>query len=265
MNLDPCRYCTFVGDNCSTTSTHVHTHHPGKDCKNHFCWTCGLMFRSENTLKRHNTTVKHLLEEKKMKIVTEDLPNTLWSTTKPEVRYPTFIDHIDQESCAPLPTCKFSNSLPKTLKETIVTIPLTKKGETQDPRLGHGMYKHMKILTTAEKPAIYAEEDSIDNPPFIIENDDKTLSYVPDKVAEDLVNNLINFLDTCEDQNIPVERKIAPQDINLNTPPAIPLTEATNNYVDLTIDSWLTIDSIGITPDVENICPQEIEDFLTNL
>ena len=61
--------------------------------------------------------------------------------------------------------------------------------------------------------------------------------------------------------------KKAPQDINLNTPPPIPesLTEATNNYVDLTIDSWLTIDSIGITPDVENVCPQEIEDFLIDL
>ena len=58
MELDPCRYCTYVGDNYSITSSHIHTHHPGKDCTNHFCWTCGLMFRKETTLKRHNTNGK---------------------------------------------------------------------------------------------------------------------------------------------------------------------------------------------------------------
>ena len=26
---------------------------------------------------------------------------TLWSTTTPEVRYLSYIDHIDQENCAP--------------------------------------------------------------------------------------------------------------------------------------------------------------------
>ena len=266
MELDPCRYCNYVGDNCSTTSSHVHTHHPGKDCNNHFCWTCGLMFRTETTLKRHNTSVKHLLEEKRMRIVTENLQQTttLWSTTAPEVRYLSYIDHIDQESCAPVPTCKFSISPPNTLKEKPVIIPLEKKCELSDPRPGHGMYKKMKRPISAEIPATYAEEDIPDNPPFIIENDDKFLSYVPDQVAEDLVNNLINFLDTCDQQKIPVELKISSQEDSLNTPAPIPeiTDEANNNFVDLSIDSWLTIDSIGTTPAVENVCLIEIEDFL---
>ena len=156
------------------------------------------MFRIETTLKRHNTSVKHLLEEKRMRIVTENLQQTtiLWSTTAPKVRYLSYIDHIDQESCAPVPTHKFSISLPNTLKEKPVIIPLEKKCELSDPRPGHGMYKKMKRPISAEIPATYAEEDIPDNPPFIIENDDKSLSYVPDQVAEDLVNNLINFLDT---------------------------------------------------------------------
>ena len=126
------------------------------------------------------------------------------------------------------------------------------------------MYKNIKKTTTAETPATYAEEDSPDTPPFIIENDDKTLSYVPDQVAENLVNNLINFLDTCDQQGISVEVKIALDDDSLNAPaPVLETTdEANNNFVDLTIDSWLTIDSIGTTPAVENICPIEIEDFL---
>ena len=54
--------------------------------------------------------VKHLLEAKKIKKkkkkATENLQQTttLWSTTNPEVRYLSYIDHIDQEYCAPQPT-----------------------------------------------------------------------------------------------------------------------------------------------------------------
>ena len=122
----------------------------------------------------------------------------------------------------------------------------------------------MKRPTPSESPATYAEEDIPDNPPFIIENSDKSLSYVPDQVAEDLVNNLITFLNTCDQHQIPVELKIAMQEDYLNTPaPAPEITdEANNNFVDLTIDSWLTIDSIGTTPAVENVCLTEILDFL---
>ena len=54
------------------------------------------------------------------------------------------------------------------------------------------------------------------------------------------------------------------QEDNLNTPAPTPeiTDEANNNFVDLTIDSWLTIDSIGTTPAVETVCPTEILDFL---
>ena len=118
-----------------------------------------------------------------MRIVTENVQQitTLWSTTAPEVRYLSYIDHIDQGICAPVPTCKFSTTPPNTLKENPVIIPLEKKCELSDPRPGHGMYKNMKRA---------------------------------------------------------------------------------NNFVDLSIDSWLTIDFIGTTPAVENVCLIEIEDFL---
>ena len=126
------------------------------------------------------------------------------------------------------------------------------------------MYKNMKGLVSVETPATYAEEDIPDNPLFIIENDDKSLSYVPDQVAEDLINNLINFLNTCDQQKIPVELKIALQEDILNTPAPIPeiTDEANNNFVDLSIDSWLTIDYIGTTPAVKDVSLIEIEDFL---
>ena len=263
MNLDPCRYCPYVGEDHSTTSSHIHTNHPGKDCTNHFCWTCGLMFRKETTLKRHNTMVKHLLEEKRIKTATENLQQTttLWSTTNPEVRYLSYIDHIDQEYCAPLPTHQPTTST-KRLRQSPLIIPLENKGHTRDPRPGHGIYRKIKIFTP-ESPATYAVEDIPDNPPFIIENRDKSLSYVPDQVAEDLFNNLTTFLNTCNQQQTPVELKIALQEDYLHTPSPPEITdEANNNFVDLTIDSWLTIDTIGTTPAVEAVCLTEILDFL---
>ena len=71
------------------------------------------------------------------------------------------------------------------LRQSPITIPLEKKGDTSDPRPGQGIYKKIKI-PTPDFPAAYATEDTPDNPPFIIENMDKSLSYVPDQVAEDL-------------------------------------------------------------------------------
>ena len=139
------------------------------------------------------------------------------------------------------------------------------KGDTSDPRPGHGIYKNIKKFTP-DSPAAYASEDIPDNPPFIKENNDKSLSYVPDHVAEDLFNNLTTFLNTCDQNNTPVELKIASQEDHLNTPsPPDLIDEANNNFVDLTIDSWLTIDTIGTTPAVEAVCPTEILDFLEEL
>ena len=58
--------------------------------------------------------------------------------------------------------------------------------------------------------------------------------------------------------------KISSQEDSLNIPAPMPeiTDEANNNFVDLSIDSWQTIDSIGTTPAAENICLNEIEDFL---
>ena len=177
------------------------------------------------------------------------------------MRYLSYIDHIDQEYCAPSPTHKPATPT-KRLRKSPLIIPLENKGHTHDPRPGHGIYRKMKIFTP-ESPATYAVEDIPDNPPFIIENRDKSLSYVPDQVAENLFNNLTTFLNTCNQQQTPVELKIAPQEDYLHTPSPPEITdEANNNFVDLTIDSWLTIDTIGTTLAVEAVCLTEILDFL---
>ena len=113
------------------------------------------MFRKETTLKRHNTLVKHLLEEKRIKTATENLQQTttLWSTSNPEVRYLSYIDHIDQEHCAPSPTCKPVITPTHKLKESPIIIPLENKGYAHDPRPGHGIYRKMKRPTPFRIPS----------------------------------------------------------------------------------------------------------------
>ena len=97
MELDPCRYCNFVGENRGSTSTHIHTKHPGLDCTNHHCSTCGTTFKRESGLKRHNMTVKHLLEVKRFKESTKQMDmSTLWDITPTNERYLTFIDILIQ-------------------------------------------------------------------------------------------------------------------------------------------------------------------------
>ena len=54
--------------------------------------------------------------------------------------------------------------------------------------------------------------------------------------------------------------KIALQDDYLHTPSPLEITN--DDFVDSTIDSWLTIDTIGTTPAVEAVCPTKILDFL---
>ena len=197
--------------------------------------------------------------------MTENLQQTttLWSTTNPEVRYLSYIDHIDQECCAQASTHKPFISSTYKLKESLIIIPLEKKGEVHDPRPGHGIYSNMKIPISSESPATYAEEDIPDNSPSIIENNDK--SELCSRPSSWRFSQQLNYIsEHMWPTKIPVELKIAMHEDNLNTPaPGPEITdEANNNFVDLSIDSWLTIDSIGTTPAVEKVCPIEIEDFL---
>ena len=71
------------------------------NCSNYHCWTCGISFKKETTMKRHNTTVRHLLEAKKFKESLADVTSHLWDITPQNERYLTFIDTIDE---AQIPT-----------------------------------------------------------------------------------------------------------------------------------------------------------------
>ena len=141
------------------------------NCTNYDCWTCGTTFKRESGLKRHNTTVKHLLEEKRFKESTEQMDtSTLWDITLTNERYLTFIDYIDPEQTQPRPE-RFFKIAPKINKsDVLIEIPLKKLGETTDPRPGVGIYKKIKftLRTTKDKdmPAKYPAPDTPDTPPI---------------------------------------------------------------------------------------------------
>ena len=105
MELDPCKYCDFIGNNKSKTSAHIHKIHMGMNCYNYHCWTCRISFNKESGMKRHNSTVKHLLEVKRFKESTTT--STLWDLTLPEERSLTYIDRIDREQIQPKPLKHF--------------------------------------------------------------------------------------------------------------------------------------------------------------
>ena len=142
-------------------------------CTNHFCWTFGVTFRKESGLKRHNTTVKHLLEVKRFKECTKQMAtSTLWDLTPEKERDLTFIDHIDLVQTQPKPE-KFFRHEPEIYNNSKpIEIPLEKKGETSDQRRGIEIYRKMKFtpkkIQDKGSPSSYPAPDTPDTPPFII-------------------------------------------------------------------------------------------------
>ena len=272
MELDLCRYCNYVGKNRSSTSTHIHTKHPGMDCINYHCWTCGTTFKIESGLKRLNTTVQHILEVKRFKESTEWMDiSTLWDITPTNERYLTFIDYINPEQTQPRPE-RFFKIAPNINKINVpIKIPLEKSGETSDPRPEVGIYKKIKFtpktIKDKDMPASFPTPDTPDTPDtplFIIKEKDNSLKYIPDHVADDLMNNLIKFMDEHSSTEIIFEEEKSDEDtqIHPNTPEISFQTEDLGDI--LTDESWLTLDMIGDTPTLEDIFPHTMKILKTS-
>ena len=156
-------------------------------------------------MKRHNTTVRHLLEAKKFKESLADMTSHLWHITPQNERYLIFIYTIDEAQIQPNPE-KFSRTdLPYHNNAELIEIPLEKIGRTKDPRPGVGVYKKIKPrVFDKEISSRYPPVDTPDNPPFLVEEDDGTITYVPEKIANQLMDNLIKSLDKYPDAKLVV-------------------------------------------------------------
>ena len=265
MDLDPCKYCPFVGKNKGETSLHTHRTHPGMDCSNYHCWTCGISFKKETTMKRHNTTVRHLLEAKKFKESLADMTSHLWDITPQNERYLTFIDTIDEAQIQPNPERFYRTDPPYHNNAEPIEIPLEKIGRTKDPRPGVGVYKKIKPrVFDKEISSRYPPADTPDNPPFLVEEDNGMITYVPEKIANQLMDNLIKFLDKYPDAKLvvadeknyqtPTDEKIHPDSPKISFPE--------EDLVDIITDeSWTILDTVGETPAPEDVFPTTHEDF----
>ena len=265
MDLDPCKYCTYIGKTKGETSLHTHLTHPGMNCFNYHCWTCRISFKKESTMKRHNTTVRHLLEAKKFKDSLANMTSHLWDITPQKERYLTFIDTIDEAQIQPNPEKFFRTDPPYHNNAEPIEIPLEKIGRTKDPRPGVGVYKKIKPrVFDKEISSTYPPADTPDNPPFLIEEEDGTITHVPDKVANQLMDNLIEFLDNYPDAKLVVaDEKNHQSPTDEEIPPVSPkISFPDEDLVDIITDeSWTILDTVGETPAPEDVFPITHEDF----
>ena len=177
----------------------------------------------------------------------------------------TFIDTIDEAQIQPNPERFFRTDPPYHNNAEPIEIPLEKRGRTKDPRPGVGVYKKIKpSVFDKEIPSRYPPADTPDNPPFLVEEDDGTITYVPEKIANQLMDNLIKFLDKYPDAKLVVadeKNHQSPSDEEIH-PDSPKISFPEEDLVDIITDeSWTILDTVGETPAPEDVFPTTHEDF----
>lgn len=114
---------------------HHHQNHPQTKCP-WSCWTCGLLFKTDTSLKTHNKTVKHLLKAREFQIFEEpQQTDQTFKNMNEQVRYHSYIQRINPEALPEDPSYQYSN-LPLTNYSTTIPLePLDPRNPPTDPRI----------------------------------------------------------------------------------------------------------------------------------
>ena len=229
-----CNICKEKYPNDEIVS-HIHQQHPEKDCSTFSCWTCGIKFRKEAQMKRHMKTVKHELEARKF-IIPEEEP------VDDEVHL-VLIDQVTDLSQLQLqldPVDLITNVQPLNSSE----IP------PNNVTLQASSNKEIPLTETYPNPDEHIEEGNqviLNDQTGIFEEIDR---MNPKDTAKDIqIDNVVNNLLEALDEDLSTKEEI------------IGYINQEDDVVDIEIDDWLTMDSWGNTPAVEEMIPIEFENL----
>ena len=214
---------------------HIHQKHPEKDCSTFSCWTCGIRFRKEIQMKRHMKTVKHQLEAKKYTIPDEDAaetevqlillnPETDMSNTEEE----NLTEHVAKiQSHKSSDTDLIDSPKNMTTNETLLNDIQENLEETEsdEPQRNQGKLEDINQYILNDQTGIFEERKK-----------PKATTQKPN--IEEIVDHLLEALDEPGDKEEIME-----------------YIHKEDDEVELEIDDWLTMDSWGNTPAVEDLIP----------
>lgn len=163
-NPSQCLICSEICIDKGDLARHHHQNHPYKPCPLS-CWTCGLMFKTDSTLKTHFKTVRHLLKAKEFQ-VDHQQTDFIFQTMDPTVRYHSYIQPIDQESLPTDYSYQYNTRILKQQPAIIPLEPINPGNPPTDPRI----YR--------TEPSV-SEEESLQVMKFLeeFEEFDSTMNY----------------------------------------------------------------------------------------
>ena len=229
-----CNICKEKYPNDEIVS-HIHQKHLEKDCSTFSCWTCGIKFRKEAQMKRHMKTVKHELEAKKFIIpdeepVDDEVHLVLIDQATDLSQLQLQLNPVDlNTNVQPLNSSEIPPNNVTPQASTNKEIPLIETYPNPDEHIEEG---NQVILN--DQTRIFEEIDRM-NPK----------DRAKDIQLDNVVNNLLEALDEGPSTKEEIIGYINQED----------------DVVDLEIDDWLTMDSWGNTPAVEEMIPIEFENL----
>ena len=229
-----CNICKEKYPNDEIVS-HIHQKHPEKDCSTFSCWTCGIKFRKEAQMKRHMKTVKHKLEARKF-IIPDEEP------VDDEVHL-ILIDQVTDLSQLQLQLDPV---------DPIINVQALNSSEIPPNNviLQASTNKEIPPTETYPNPNEHIEEGNqviLNDQTGIFEKIDR---MNPKDTAKDIqIDNVVNNLLEALDEDLSTKEEI------------MGYINQEDDIVDLEIDDWLTMDSWGNTPAVEEMTPIEFENL----